>query len=336
MKILMYSPSFYPKIGGLETVVLILAREFVECGYSLKVISSTPANDEKKFPFEVIRRPSLYQLLQLTHWCDVFFQGNISLKGIWPLLLVHKPLVVTHQSWYQRLNGTLSWQDHLKNLVTRFSTNICASHALAERITSPSTVIPNPYRQDIFYEIPEIKRDKELVFLGRLVSDKGADLLLDAIANLKALGLTPKLTLIGSGPEEANLRQQVKRLDINHQVEFAGVKFDQELAQALNAHQILIVPSRWEEPFGIVALEGIACGCVVVGSDGGGLKEAIGSCGLTFPNGNVQALTEILIELLTGKTLLSKYRENAISHLSRHTSTAVAQGYLEILERVVT
>ncbi|MDJ1175395.1 glycosyltransferase family 4 protein [Roseofilum capinflatum] len=274
--------------------------------------------------------------MHLTRWCDVFFQGNISLKGIWPLLLIHKPLVVTHQSWYQRLNGTLSWQDHLKNLVTRFSTNICASHALAERITSPSTVIPNPYRQDIFYEIPEITRDKELVFLGRLVSDKGADLLLDAIANLKPFGLTPKLTIIGSGPEEANLRQQVKQLDINHQVEFAGVKLDRELAQALNTHQILIVPSRWEEPFGIVALEGIACGCVVVGSDGGGLKEAIGSCGLTFPNGNVQALTEILIELLTGKTPLSKYRENAIFHLSRHTSTAVAKAYLEILERVVT
>lgn len=335
MKILMYSP-FYPSLGGLENVISTLAHEFFSNGHQVKVVSPTPATDTKQFPFQVIRQPLPHQFLHLTRWCDVFFQGNISLKGIWPLLLIHKPLVVTHQSWYQRLNGTLSWQDHLKNLVTRFSTNICASHALAERITSPSTVIPNPYGQDIFYEIPEIKRDKELVFLGRLVSDKGADLLLDAIANLKPFGLTPKLTIIGSGPEEANLRQQVKQLDINHQVEFAGVKLDRELAQALNTHQILIVPSRWEEPFGIVALEGIACGCVVVGSDGGGLKEAIGSCGLTFPNGNVQALTEILIELLTGKTPLSKYRENAISHLSRHTSTAVAKAYLEILERVVT
>ncbi len=41
---------------------------------------------------------------------------------------------------------------------------------------------------------------------------------------------------------------------------------------------------------GIVALEGIACGCVVIGSQGGGLKDAIGNCGLTYPNGDVAAL----------------------------------------------
>ena len=335
MKILMYSP-FYPSLGGLENVISILAHQFVRNGHQVKLVSPTPAIEEKSFPFEVIRQPLPPKFLQLTSWCDIFFQGNISLKGIWPLLLQHKPLVVTHQSWYQRLNGTLSWQDHLKNVVTRFATNICASHALAESITSPSTVIPNPYRQDIFYEIPEIKRDKELVFLGRLVSDKGANILLDAIANIKQLGITPKLTIIGSGPEESNLHQQVKQLNLDHQVEFAGVKFDRQLAQALNAHQILVVPSLWQEPFGIVALEGIACGCVVVGSDGGGLKEAIGSCGVTFPNGKVQALTQTLIELLTDTSQLSKYRANAVSHLSRHTSTAVTKAYLEILEKVVT
>ena len=334
MKILIYSPLFYPKIGGLETIISILAHEFVYHQHKVKVISSTPASDEKQFPFEVIRRPSLHQLLQLTRWCDIFFQGNISLKGIWPLLLIRKPLMVTHQSWYQRLNGNLSWQDYLKQFVTRFAINICASNALAERLQSKSTVIPNPYREDIFYEIPDIRRDKELVFLGRLVSDKGADLLLEAMAKLKILGITPKLTIIGIGPEESNLRQQAKRLEIDDRVEFVGAKVEKELVQLLNAHQILVVPSRWQEPFGIVALEGIACGCVVVGSEGGGLKEAIGPCGPTFPNGDVQALTQTLVELLTDTSKFSTYRANSTSHLSRHTSNAVAKAYLEVLERV--
>ncbi|MBC6479976.1 MAG: glycosyltransferase family 4 protein [Hormoscilla sp. GM7CHS1pb] len=334
MKILMYSPSFYPKIGGIETVISILAHEFVERKHNVKVISSTPARDEKKFPFEVIRRPSLYQLLQLTRWCDIFLQGNISLKGIWPLLFIRKPLIATHHSLYQRLDGSLGWQDYLKQFVTRFAINICVSNALAVRLQSKSTVIPNPYREDIFYEIPEIKRDKEFVFLGRLVSDKGADLLLTSMAKLKALGLMPKLTIIGSGPEEANLRQQAKSLEIGERVYFVGAKVEKELVQLLNAHQILVVPSRCQEAFGIVALEGIACGCVVVGSEGGGLKEGIGTCGPTFPNGDVQALTQILVELLTDTSKLSTYRANATYHLSRHTSTAVAKAYLEVLEKV--
>ncbi|MFM9161187.1 MAG: glycosyltransferase, partial [Dolichospermum sp.] len=100
-------------------------------------------------------------------------------------------------------------------------------------------------------------------------------------------------------PEESKLIQQAKDLKINDQVTFAGVKLEHELTKLLNAHQIMVVPSLWNEPFGIVALEGIACGCVVVGSEGGGLKDAIGTCGVTFANGNVEQLTKILFDLLT-------------------------------------
>jgi glycogen synthase len=335
MKIIIYSPVFYPSIGGLETVVSILAHEFFYQGHEVKLVSQTPATDSKFFPFEVLRQPHLSQLLQLTNWCDIYFQPNISLKGIWPLLISPKPWVVAHNGWYTRTDDSLGWQDHLKHFAIRFATGISVSQAVADRVSTPSTVIPNPYREDIFYEMPEIPRDKELAFLGRLVSDKGADLLLKALANLKTLGITPKLTIIGTGPEESKLRQQVKDLDILHQVNFVGVKVEHELAQLLNAHQILVVPSLWQEPFGIVALEGIACGCVVVGSEGGGLKEAIGSCGVTFPNGDVQALTQVLTNLLNDPKQLTQYRQKAASHLCRHRRADVAKAYLQVFKRTV-
>lgn len=335
MKILIFSPVFYPSIGGLETVVSILAHEFLYQGHEVKLVSQTPATDSKFFPFEVIRQPQPSQLLKLTRWCDIYFQPNISLKGIWPLFISRKPWVVAHNGWYTRTDGSLSWQDHLKHFAIRFATGISVSQAVAKHVATPSTVIPNPYREDIFYEMPEIPRDKELVFLGRLVSDKGADLLLDALANLKTLGMTSKLTIVGSGPEESKLHQQVKNLNIAHQVNFVGVRVENELAKLLNAHQILVVPSRWQEPFGVVALEGIACGCVVVGSEGGGLKEAIGSCGVTFPNGDVQALTQVLTNLLTDSSQLAKYREKAASHLSRHRQADVAKAYLQVFEQVI-
>lgn len=335
MRILIYSPSFYPKIGGLETIISILAHEFTYQGHEVKLVSQTPATDLKQFPFEVIRQPSRQKVLQLTHWCEVYFQGCVSLKGIWPLLFIPRPLAITHQTWYCRVDGSQHWQDYLKKLVTHFATNISISHDIAKSIPTTSIVIPNSYREDIFYEMTDIPRNQELVFLGRLVSDKGANLLLDALAELKLMGLTPQLTIIGNGLEEPKLRQQVKDLEICEQVNFVGVKVEHELVQLLNAHQIMVVPSLWNEPFGIVALEGIACGCVVVGSEGGGLKDAIGSCGVTFPNGNVEKLTKTLFNLLTHPEQLTAYRKNAKLHLARHTSKAVAKAYIEVLETVV-
>ena len=334
MKILIYSPLFYPSVGGIETLVSTLAHEFVEQGHEVKLISLTPATDSKFFPFQVIRKPNPARFLALMRWCEVYFQPTISLKGVWPLLINPKPWVVSHNNWYTRPDGSLSWQDYLKQFCIKFATGISVSQAIANHVSKPSTVIPNPYREDLFYEKPEIPRNKELVFLGRLVSDKGVDLLLDALANLKDLGLTPKLTIIGTGAEESSLRQQAKQLKIAEQVDFVGVKIDKELVELLNAHKIMVVPSRWQEPFGIVALEGIACGCVVVGSEQGGLKDAIGACGLTFPNDDVKALTQILFDLLR-KNKLSNYREKAECHLSRHKKASVAKAYLEVFQRAV-
>jgi glycosyltransferase involved in cell wall biosynthesis len=116
------------------------------------------------------------------------------------------------------------------------------------------------------------------------------------------------------------------------QVVFLGAKTGRELAAQLNEHQILVVPSRWNEPFGIVALEGIACGCVVVGSSGGGLKQAIGPCGLTFPNGNAAALAEVLASLLRHPETRQPYTAKAEAHLQGHRRAVVAHAYLEVLQ----
>jgi glycosyltransferase involved in cell wall biosynthesis len=332
MRILIYSPLFYPSIGGLETVISILAHGFVAQGHEIRLISRTPDPNDKSFPFEVIRQPTSKELIQLARWCDIYFQGCVSLKGILPAIITCKPLVVTHQTWYLRPSGKASWQDYLKQFVTQFSINIAASHAVDHYVWGQSVVIPNPYRDDLFQQNPDIERDRELVFLGRLVSDKGADLLLQTLANLKSKGLTPRLTLIGKGPEESALKQLAVDLEIASQVDFVGAKVGEDLVSLLNAHQIMIVPSRWQEPFGIVALEGIACGCVVVGSDGGGLKDAIGPCGVTFPNEDVASLAQVIAQLLSYPDQLQPYRREAKAHLSLHHPAIVAQAYLKVFE----
>ena len=288
------------------------------------------------FPFEVIRCPNVLTVLSLIRWCDVYVHQNISVKGIWPLLLCPRPWVITHHGFYTHTSdGKLCWQGHLKHYLVQFATGISVSQAVAQFIKAPSVVIPNPYRDHLFKPQPDIVRDKELVFLGRLVSDKGVDILLDALADLKDLGLIPMLTIVGTGPEEAALRQQAITLGIDQQVNFVGAKFEQALVEVLNAHQILVVPSRWQEPFGIVALEGIGCGCVVVGADVGGVKEAIGPCGVTVPPADTPALAQALASFLQNPDTLEPYRQAASQHLSNHHKTKVAQAHLNIFEEAI-
>ncbi|MEQ8752646.1 MAG: glycosyltransferase family 4 protein [Coleofasciculus sp. G1-WW12-02] len=344
MKILISSSLFYPSLGGSETDAEIFAREFTRLGHVIKVITRIPgtniAADSSEFPFEVIRQPSPIQLLKLVHWCDVYFHNGIILKDALPLLIIPRPWIVRHQSWIRSIDGTLtgiggnssSWRVRLKHFFVRFSVSISISQAIANHLRYPSTVIPNPYRDNLFRVIPDSARTKDLVFLGRLVSEKGVGVLLEALGKLKQWELKPQLTIIGKGPEEPKLRQQVIDLEITEQVTFVGAKVGEELVNFLNKHQIMVVSSLYDEPFGVVALEGIACGCVVVGSEGGGLKDAIGSCGVTFPNGDVNALTQTLFDLLSNPKKLDIYRGNAEFHLSRHKQAEVAKAYLQVIE----
>jgi len=333
LKILLSSYAFHPSLGGIESASELLASEFARLGHEVRVLTHSAGADKPEWPFEVFRNPGARALVELVRWCDVFFHNNISLSAAWPLLLVRRPWVIAHQTWIARLDRSQNWQDHLKRFLLRFATNVSISGAVERDIAIPSERIPNPYRDAVFQQLPGVERSRELVFLGRLVSDKGCDLLLDALQRLKGEGVVAGLTIIGAGPEEAGLRSQAQALGVEAQVRFAGPKTGAELAGLLNEHRVLVVPSLWAEPFGIVALEGIACGCVVVGSQEGGLPDAIGACGLTFPNGDAVALAAALRKVLTQEGLLDQLRSGAPEHLAKHTARSVAAAYLAIFER---
>lgn len=332
MKILVYSPTFFPSLGGLEVNVVQLAEGFHAAGHEVVVVAKTPNPEPEPFPFRVVRNPSRLALLRLARWCDVFFQANVSLRGIWPLLLVRRPWVVSHQGWYNRPDGSLAPQDRLKRFLLRWGSSISNSQAVADHLATPSVVVHNAYRDDLFRRLPEVPRTGELIFLGRLVSDKGAEVLLDALGRLKARGLEPRLTLVGDGPERGPLEEQARRLGIAGQLDFLGSRRGEEIVRLLNAHRILVVPSRYDEPFGIVALEGIACGCLVIGSRGGGLKEAIGRCGLTFRNGDAEELAALLAEAMADPGRFAPDPDEVDRHLESHGSAAMVRAYLAVIE----
>lgn len=336
MRILFSSYLFDPSVGGIETVSKILAHEFAKAGHDVHVITQSRGGAVTGANYKLTRRPSLAVTFRLLQWCEIFFQNNISLRSLIPALLSRRPTLVVHQTWLQNVHGGIGWQNHLKQSLLRFCVNVAISKAVADRLNADSIVIGNPYDETVFHLMPDAVRDKTIVFVGRLVSDKGVDLLLRALEILKRDGTVSDLTIVGSGPEEANLRTLATELGLNEQVTFSGQKAGANLARILNQHRVLAVPSRWAEPFGVVALEGIACGCVVVGSKDGGLKEAIGGCGLTFENGNVDELAAQLKRMIQEPNSRATLLQNADEHLMNFTSSAVASRYLELMKKMIT
>jgi glycosyltransferase involved in cell wall biosynthesis len=333
MKILFTSYVYAPSLGGIESVSSLLVHEFLKAGHEVKVVTKTKETDDVPRPYDLIRNPSAPELLKLTKWCDIFFQNNISLTLSWPLLFIHRPWIVAHHTW---LSNSVNWYDfrpHLKRFLLRYATNASISKPIADALPVPSVIVGNPYSPEIFRVISGIPRDRELIFLGRLVSDKGIDLIIKALAQLKERGLAPRLTIVGFGPQLPFLKELAGQLGVIAQIKFIGPMKGDELAHIVNGHQIMIVPSYWSEPFGLVALEGIACGCAVIASHNGGLPEAVGPCGMTFPPGDVTALADSIERGLTQPQFRENLQHDARDHLAKFEPSHVAQRYLELFAK---
>jgi glycogen(starch) synthase len=332
MKIVIHSPAFPPQIGGLEEIARICATGLTERGHEVTVLCETPNEPPVDFPFRVLRRASFREAFQITRECDVFLMFNMSLKSLFLPVLWRKPLVICHQGWYGRGRDDLDIRARLKIWLARsLAINIACSRAVAEYLGGPVTVIPNAYNDAVFRLRPEVPRNRDVLFVGRLVSDKGASLLVEALGSLVVEGLRPTITITGAGPEEEPLRRQVTALGLEAQTLFTGPLRGEALARTMNEHRILVVPSRWEEPFGIVAVEGIASGCLVIGSRKGGLGEAIGKCGLLFENGSLVELTAALKTAIHDSAEVSCSSAERTTHLDQHRRDLVVRAYEKVL-----
>lgn len=328
MNILFCSVPFRPSVGGIETVSALLAERFQRCGHSVVLVTQTPGAGADADGFRVVRRPSAGQLFGLVRWADVVFHNNISLRLAWPQLLLRRPWVVAHHTWIPP-RGVAG---RLKRWVLRRASNIAVSRAVADSLPVACDVVPNPYADDVFVRTEDAARPGQLVFVGRLVSDKGVDILLDALALLAQGGKRVQLTVVGDGPEAGALKAQAASLGIAAQVEFAGRHAGEALVALLNAHQVLVVPSVWEEPFGVVALEAMACGCVPLVARSGGLPDAVGACGLVVARGDSVALAGGIDELIDNPRAWRRLREGAEAHLQHHTRERVGRAYLQVIE----
>jgi len=174
-------------------------------------------------------------------------------------------------------------------------------------------VIPNGIRADkVEFEFSEEEAQQFrnqyaapwehlVVFSGRMVREKGAHLLIEAIWRLRQEGIPAKLVVVGAG-DRSHLERRVEELGISPYVYFTGYVHDDVLLRLYRVADAACFPSLYE-PFGIVALEAMAAGVPVVVSDAGGLKEIVehDRTGTVVWRNNVESLVWGLRRVLTDR-----------------------------------
>lgn len=337
MNILVFSSVFYPSIGGLENQTLTLVREFLRKGHNVKVIviqfeeiTSTSGEPELK-DIEVDYCPGMLKKLKLFSWCDTIYIPNFSLKVIWFLYFgAFKKLIISHNDFY--LSNKKNIITRIKLFLIKFAShNIAVSNAVSNYLNTKSNIIYNCYDNDIFKIYEEEERVYDFVFLGRLVSQKGCDLLIKACNSLKE---PFTFNIIGDGPERPKLEKMVRDFGLEQNIKFLGILEDGHLARMLNRHKIMVVPSIGEEGFGMVVLEGMACGCRIIAADAGGLPEAVNRFGKTFRMCDQQELEFLLqTEMKDSKQDTNGViSEDLKNYLAIHKKEAVARQYLSLFE----
>lgn len=336
MKIVFCCTQFYPSVGGIEYVAEAWARQLTNFGHEVIVITSTQHSAKDIFPFVVLRNISFFKKWKLYRSSDIVLQFNMSIKE-WPAIwLSGKPSVVSHHAALYHANGTATPFAGIKKwLIEKCThTNVTCSSFISSLIKTKSTVIPNPYRDSLYISPPNYEKKPQIVFLGRLVSDKGCEVLIHAFSLVQSSLQEIQLLVVGEGQELNNLQKSVDAYRINSKVLFVGIKQGEQLVKILLESRILVIPSLWEEPFGIVALEGIACGCQVLASNIGGLPEAVGVCGRLFEPGNVNELAQLLEESLISDNLVLPSQADIQKHLMKHTEFSSAKALEEALQKI--
>ncbi len=332
MKILLSSYVFPPSVGGIETLSLLFAHKFKELGHELKIATETVEQSEVDKKFEIYRRAGFFKLRELYNWCDVALFNNISLKLNFPAIFTSCKTINSIHTWIHTTGAEATWQNKLKQKILKKDQTISISAAIANHLNTPSIIIPNPYQEDKYFLDEKINKTNDLIFAGRLVKDKGCDVLIKALVHLHKTNFYPNLRIIGEGEEQENLSQLINENNLSHQIEFMGQLKPEELNTQYSESNILVVPSVWEEPFGLVALEAIACGCVVIASNCGGLPDAVGPCGLFFTKGDDVELSLRIRELLESPQRVRSLLTHRDEHLSKHKPDHVAKRYLDVLQ----
>jgi glycosyltransferase involved in cell wall biosynthesis len=175
-------------------------------------------------------------------------------------------------------------------------------------------------------------------YVGRLVEEKGVQVLLQAVDGLTGEW---RLCILGSGPTQSQLEALAQQLNIVDRVTFGSPIPSAQMPDFYNQLDTLVLPSltrpHWKEQFGRVLIEAMACGVPVVGSRSGEIPHVIGQAGLTFTEGDVQELrgrlSQLMDDLSLHADLAKRGRERVLAH---YTQARIATETYEVYRQLLT
>jgi glycogen(starch) synthase len=349
VRILYWSEIFPPYTGGTEMVGVTLVEGLRDRGYELSVVTShgdrdLPDHDEhdgvpvRRLPFLAAartRNPALIgDVMQRATAIKRSFRPDIvHVNAVGASLLFHlrsdrsprTPWVFTPHA---PLTDQATGDDTILGQAFRTADWVVSvSRAQREAIlriapgtAARSSVIYNALPPPPFEPAPPPMTPPRILCLGRHVRDKGFDVALDAFARIADRFPESRLTIAGDGPERAALQRQASELGIAERVDFPGRV--PEVHPYFEAATLVVMPSRWEETFGLVALEAALMGRAVVATRVGALPEVVQDevTGLVVESEDSAGLALAIASLLERPTVVRRMgraaRERALEAFS--------------------
>lgn len=282
-----------------------------------------------------------------------------SFVGVLWAWIYKKPLIHTERGAYHSVvpNPIVNQISHLIDhtfgalVVHRARYNVGVSNATCDFLKHlhaknvewiPNGVIPipkiNEHEKEILREkLGFQKKDKLLLFVGRLIYAKGLQDVFPVLKDLIALKPHLKLVVVGEGPYLKELQKKVKELSLERVVHFMGVQSMHEVQAFLQIADGFVNPSH-SEGLPRSVLEAAAAGLPIVASDVGGTLEIIQDqkTGLLVPAHDSQALKKTLKILIENPILVQKLGQNAKDHIRDHFSwDHIKASYVALFEKVV-
>jgi len=165
------------------------------------------------------------------------------------------------------------------------------------------------------------KKEIKLLYVGRINQEKGVHISIEAVGylvkNLTTINVV--LYIIGDGNEKYidKLQSLISKLKIKKNVRFCGKLPREKVMNEYSKYDILLVPSIWEEPFGIIIIEAMSQGLPVIATSVGGIPEIIknGETGLLVPPNNPVKMTEAVKKLIDNPHLYERLSINGIKEV---------------------
>jgi glycogen(starch) synthase len=362
-------------LGGYERSIADFARLLQHCGHTVLVLTSdTPQfsashtslypdppverclllmgewSDQGAHLFDQQRVADVMQTNQaiLKHHLDQF-QPDVCLAGNLRFVQLEAEgmaLLLSHQVpvAHYLMNAQADYapqhtpRSPLYRLITCSDWVTASLQTLGYPAATAQTIYPGA-DVDAFYQAELPPRDRLRIAYASLVTQyKGADVLVEALSLLQAAGIEFTATIAGGTfqPEFVEaLKQFVESEGLQESVHFPGALSRQELIQLYKTHNVLVFPSRFDEPFGISQVEAMAAGLTLVTSGTGGAREIIadpGNDGLIFESENpfdlADSLSSLPIDLARWETISRNGQQRAISEFSQTKAVATLEATL--------